>query len=426
MSTSRFITVEIDRQKLKQTITVLPGLIIMMSAVMWVISDLVISNSPHTALETVITDTTAEEVITTEVASYPISGAELNPNLFALRLPPPALDALPYDVREPLSNGTSVPVKRRWVWVPDGQSIIISQNEEGQIHVEVPVGTIWWKEFYIETDRGTFLIERRIITRVNPNSSSPDGWAYYSSHYMPDGINTSEPLLLASTSEQAQQFMFAPDTWLPTQSETMPIEVRFEDARGLQYPYLFPGQSQCTACHNGASGAFPNVSEDPITVFGLHPNNLTSASYAALVERGWISGGDLLLNQTYSDFTVSPAHDGSFDDLTDRVVAVVRNNCASCHNASPNAAANFTAFIIDPNRDYTSTELLDLLSVNGRMMPDAYPLVTPGQLEQSELWLRINGLEDRRRMPPREGGLPEINPNLVNLWRSWIIQSGEQ
>jgi mono/diheme cytochrome c family protein len=128
----------------------------------------------------------------------------------------------------------------------------------------------------------------------------------------------------------------------------------------------------------------------------------------------------LLLTQNIPD----TAADASFDDLTAQVVAVMRNNCASCHNASPNAAANFTAFTVDPNREYSSADLLELLGVDGRMMLNAYPLVTPGHLEESELWLRINGLENRRRMPPREGGLPEIDPDIVNLWRHWIIQAG--
>jgi hypothetical protein len=417
MSTTHdVISIHVDRRKVRQTILVLPGMIIIMAILMWSIT----GNISQSASEIPDVETNNPVVPTTEVLTYPVNGADLNTNLFTLRLPPPALDALPYDVREPLSNGTSVPVKRRWIWVPEGQQIVVHENSQEQPQVDIPVGTIWWKEFYIETDRGIFLIERRVTTRVLPTPTSPDGWAYYSSHYMPSGLTADEFLLLSSTSEQAQQFMVAPDAWLPTQSEPLPFEVRFEDARGVQYPYLFPGQAQCTACHNGASGAYPNLPSDPIAVFGLHPNNLTAESYTALVDRGWISGGDLLLTQDPIDST----NDASFDELTIQVVAMARNNCASCHNASPNASASFTAFIMDPNREYTSAELLELLGINGRMIANAYPLVTPGNLDESELWLRINGLEGRRRMPPREGGLPEIDPDLVDLWRSWIVQAG--
>jgi hypothetical protein len=59
------------------------------------------------------------------------------------------------------------------------------------------------------------------------------------------------------------------------------------------------------------------------------------------------------------------------------------------------------------------------------MMGEAgFPLVTPGDLAQSEIWLRLNGLEERRRMPPLEGGLPEPDPRMLELWRQWILAAG--
>ncbi|MEM6284161.1 MAG: hypothetical protein AAF787_18355, partial [Chloroflexota bacterium] len=58
-----------------------------------------------------------------ESIGYPARGQDIDVRSFATRLPPPPLDALPYEVRNPLDNGPDVDVKRRWLWIPDGETI---------------------------------------------------------------------------------------------------------------------------------------------------------------------------------------------------------------------------------------------------------------------------------------------------------------
>lgn len=422
--TARTITVRIDKQKFQQTITVLPVLILIMVALAETVAmnmqPLEVGTSPQAEADSV------SIMAPTQALAYPVRGSDLNPSLFAVQLPPPPLDALPYEVREPLSNGTSVPVKKRWLWLPDGAQIAVSETADGSLNIDVPVGALWWKEFYIETDRGTFLIERRIIERTVTTTSNPDGWVYYSSHYLPADISNTQLLTISSTSDEASAYMFQPQESLPTQQQSNFIEVRFEDARGLEYPYVFPGQTQCASCHNGAAGAYPNAASNPIFVFGLHPNNLTPESFTALVERGWIADGERLLTPGYLETRTAIPEPASVDTLTHEVLGILRNNCASCHNSSPRAAASFTAFQVDPNTNYNTDELVALLSGNGRMVANAFPLVTPGVLSESEIWLRLNGLEGRRRMPPLEGGLPEVDPKIINLFEAWITQLDTQ
>ncbi|MBL8117697.1 MAG: hypothetical protein JNJ78_09240 [Anaerolineae bacterium] len=110
INNNRIISVHIDKQKLLQTITVLPILLLVMLAFV----DTVARNAKSANISAQPPVTGLEPVIT-PVETYPLSGTELNTSLFSIRLPPPPLDALPYDVREPLSNGTSVPVKKRWL-----------------------------------------------------------------------------------------------------------------------------------------------------------------------------------------------------------------------------------------------------------------------------------------------------------------------
>ncbi len=414
------ISIIVDQFKLKQTLLVLPAIIFALAALTYIVVDLTgVSRpaEPITAETAAPADVQAVADSFRQNASYPASGAELNTNLFAMRLPPPPLDAVPYDVRHPLSNGTSVPVKKRWLWVPTGQAITVS--EDGS-RVDVPDGTMWWKEFYLETDRGVFLIERRVTLKVPVSNRYPEGWAFFSAHHMPAQWEPNVPVRL-STGE-AGQFFFQPTDWIPTQNEAQTVEVRFADERGVEFPYIFPGQTQCMVCHGGAAAAYPNPDDDPIFAFGLHPNNLTPESFMALVQRGWIRNGERILTASAEPL---PSDELSLDELTHQVVGVMRNNCTSCHNTSVHAAANFSGFLLDPNREYTTEELIELFHVNGRMIPEAFPLVTPGSLEESELWLRVNGLEGRRRMPPSEGGLPDIDPAVVELIRTWILRTGQ-
>lgn len=442
------LTLVVDGRKLKHTITILPGLIMLCAIVVilvaqpsWGASDAAAAASvqPEASGAALISDnqaSSASAARTLDLLAYPESGSQLNPNTFALQLPPPPLDAMPYDVRFELSNGLDVPVKKRWLWIPPGQAITVSETADGSLNVDVPVGSMWWKEFYIETDRGAFLIERRIIVRVNQSRRHTDGWAFYSSHYRPAVVDPNTPIVLSSLSDEAKRFLFLPTDWMPTQEVREHFEVRFEDSRGLQSAYVFPGQVQCTVCHAGASGAYPNDGTSPIQVFGFHPNNLTPASFEALVRRGWIRNGERLLTADYvlpempsmngAPRMSDPSAEPSLEALTVELVGVMRNNCASCHNNSPDASGSVSAFVMDPNRAYTAEELLEMLRAKGRMVADANPLVVPGHPEQSELWLRLMGLDGRRRMPPVEGGLPDIDPRIVSLVESWIISVGQQ
>lgn len=274
---------------------------------------------------------------------------------------------------------------------------------------------MWWKEFYMQVGDRQFLVERRITRRTQ------NGWTYYTSHHMPaeawqprfEGV-----ISLPMDSQGALSYVFAADEWLPTSVFPPDLEIRLE-SEAVTYPYVFPGRVQCVVCHAGAAGAYPNGSRDPIAAFGLHPNNLTPASYRALVERGWLVDTDALLTPNYPDGAANAAQD-AFEAKTQQLVAVMRNNCLSCHNANSLAQGNITAFVLDPNRAYTGDELIEALSVRGRMVAEPHPLVTPGELDKSEVMLRLLGVEGRRRMPPVEGGLPDQDEHILAVWREWI------
>lgn len=376
--------------------------------------------------ETAEPETDTSGPITPRVG-YPERGADVDTRLLTVQLPPPPLDALPYEVRSQLDNGPDVDVKRRWMWLPEGRPMRVEADADGELTVIVPQGALWWKEFYLTTDRGTFLIERRIIERTQTGDvRSDEGWRYYTAYHRPPGMVADTPYIISSTSTEAAEFVFNAQDWLPTQHEGPMLEVRFEDMRGEDYRYVFPGTYECSACHAGAAGAYPNLDEQPIRIFGLHPNNLTESSFNALMAKGWLENGDLLLDDAYPPEAAAAQETDystlSVDVLTTELVAQFRNNCTSCHVAAEAANASHTRFILDPNRNYSTVELRDLLNQPGIMMgADTLPIVTPGNPSQSEILLRLHGEAGRRRMPPIEGGLPEIDDDFIQLLEAWIV-----
>lgn len=62
---------------------------------------------------------------------YPLRGRDISPQVLNELLPPPPLDAQLYEVREQLSNGWTVPLKKRWLWLPEGQAIRLVRDSEG-------------------------------------------------------------------------------------------------------------------------------------------------------------------------------------------------------------------------------------------------------------------------------------------------------
>ena len=119
----------------------------------------------------------------------------------------------------------------------------------------------WWKEFYIETSAGAQLIERRVLRKTD----DAGGWRLYTAHFLPeaaDGV-TGNLLDIASflwTPESAR-FFYSPEEWMPTVKKSAQTKVTFYDNTSA-FPYIFPGGTACTRCHNGAAAAYDEDGND--------------------------------------------------------------------------------------------------------------------------------------------------------------------
>lgn len=374
----------------------------------------------------------------------PVSGAAIAPDMLAAWLPPAPADALAYAIDEPLFNGSAVTLKRRWLWVPAGQAIVVD-SRTGAVHV--PIGTRFWKEFYLHLDTPLDeqsagerrpgeqrsgdrrsgdshaggeeqLIERRILERVADDDGFL-GWKFYKAHHLPQ-VPAHRLHLEAAGRDAARSIVpwfFRSDDWMPTQRvpQAVAIEIGGASAASARAGYVFPGTAQCVTCHAGATGWYARGSDS--LAFGLTDLLADPERRARLKQRGWLEDDTDI---------VAAAPAGAMPDETRQLVKMLRHNCMTCHNAGPNALGRRTGFVLDPRIDYSAADLLALWSRPGLMMGTATrPIVTPGRPDESELMLRLRGEQGRRRMPPEEGGVHGLHARLIEQAERWIRTAGQ-
>lgn len=355
-------------------------------------------------------------------AGAPARGVEIHEATLDRELPPAPTDAVAYDMNEPLRNGRTVEQKSRWLWVPDGERISLSRAESGKLAIAVPAGTMLWKEFYLATSTGPQLIERRILKKVEADPArngglSNGGWRFWAAHHLPasaDGVAGFDAQI-ADTLDSAgrARWLFKTDEWLPTRPKSAMTLVTFQEA-GASIPYAFPGKTNCEYCHAGGSATVaPGAHE--FQSFGIHPENMTPASFRAVVAKGWVDAPPELVAE------LSRERPAPADPETARLDGIFRNNCSTCHTTSPHAPGRETAFAIDPVQPRTRAELAAALADRAKFMGAlGKPIVTRGKPAESELILRLKGEQGRRRMPPVEGGVPDPDVELTTLSERWI------
>lgn len=343
-------------------------------------------------------------------SGIPPTGATLREANLDHWLPPPPKDAMPYEVRAPLFNGSDVVEKRRWLWVPKGTEIQVFSTSSG-LRVDVPTGTMLWKEFWVRGEGAPQLVERRVMKRVN-DSEGFEGWQFYKAHHLPERPRHDMNVGFI----EAKAFNMAPNSWHPTQPALRAISVSLGIEAGLPREYVFPGRSQCVNCHGGAAGCYATGSN--ALVFGLSDLLANQESRTEMLRRQWLKQ-DSIWDQE------SRASEGLTGE-TDRLVGLLRTNCLSCHNSSKNAMARRSGFVLDPQKRYSPVALAQALRQRGVMMgADTQPILNLERLSDSEILMRLEGRSGRRRMPPREGGVATKHEELIHAIKQWAEHTRE-
>jgi hypothetical protein len=189
--------------------------------------------------------------------------------------------------------------KQRYVWLPPGKTIDVTEPDE----FDYPVGTRFWKEFYVGPEGSQKLGETRYLTKVDA------GWLYTAYVWSEDG----------TTATQHNDGV--------------------EDLFGTGH--TVPSREQCKTCHMG---------RDQFVLgwdFIMLGEGATGVTAQSLADEGWLSGLDAAL----LDLTLPG------DAVEQAALTYLHANCGvSCHNETLNATGN-------PSGPYLRLEIDELDSV---------------------------------------------------------------
>lgn len=173
--------------------------------------------------------------------------------------------------------------KQRYVWLPPESSIDVSDPDDW----DYPVGTRFWKEFYVGPEGSQKLGETRYLLRADV------GWLYTAYVWNEDGT-------LAEQHNEGVDDLFGTG-------------------------HSVPSREQCKTCHNGREEFVLGWD------FIMLGPGATGVTAQALADAGQLSG----LESSYLEATVPG------DTIEQAALSYLHANCGvSCHNTTLDATAN--------------------------------------------------------------------------------------
>jgi uncharacterized repeat protein (TIGR03806 family) len=294
----------------------------------------------------------------------------------------PVSGILPYEIQVPLwSDGSS---KRRWISVPDNETIKLSADDQ----LDIPVGTVFVKHFEMALDERFPERRRRLETRLWVAARSD---AQYGVTYKWNTEQTDAELLFVAETEE--------------------LSIIGADGEARTQPYFYPGPADCQTCHNAQAGFALGVRvaqlNREVSYRSDRPpiDQLSAWSQWGLIDR-------------HIDVSISaqaprlPAVTDEEASLEDRVRSYWDGNCAMCHAGADGVVPGWDARF--------STALEDQGIAAPPLNPGAAAsrLVEPGAPEQSLIYLRGDTAEAPLRMPPL--GRNRVDEAYIELLGRWI------
>ena len=289
----------------------------------------------------------------------------------------PVSGLLEYRVAHPLwSDGAA---KRRWIGVPEFKRINFSLDDW-----LFPIGSVSVKHFFIDMTEGDPLSSRRLETRVLYNTRQ--GWQGAS--YRWNRLQNEATIVRERLTQEL----------LIEQSDG---SVRAQD-------YEYPGARDCTVCHNRASGYLLGLESRQMNIdylFGSGMENQISVL------------NDLQLFDRYFGLAALPPPLPSAASRTASVEARARAyldvNCSHCHQPGGPAATSLD-LRVDTNE--SAMGAIDEEPQNGSLGLSNAKLISPGDRENSILWLRMNTLDSQRMPPVATHHIDEVGVDLIGQW----------
>lgn len=287
--------------------------------------------------------------------------------------------------------------KKRFIWMPDGSKAIF--NGDDQV-LELPVGAALIKTFYydkVQPSNTTRIIETRVMIR------KATGWIF--AEYVWNNEQTEAVLNMAGS--------FTAISW---------------DENGIikSTNYRIPSEEQCIVCHKTKEIISGQEVTSHIPI-GIKPQNLNfnrtydSGPQNQLLK--WVDYGYL-----ESDFTLPSANHTTVDyndaskSLELRVRSYVDINCAHCHQNDKHCDYRPMRFAFAESGDEANGLTNMGVCVDTQDMQDFPPalgrIVTPGNVNRSMLFYRLNTENESYRMPLH--GRTIIHEEGIALIQDWI------
>jgi uncharacterized repeat protein (TIGR03806 family) len=293
----------------------------------------------------------------------------------------PATGVLPFAPRTPLF--TDFAEKRRFVYLPDGQSAAYDAREA----FAFPVGSALIKTFaYAAADRpgGLRLVETRVLLR---QEQGWEAWAY---------------------------------VWNEAQSEAelkiagakLPMEIPLPGGAVEAITYAVPNKAQCKGCHELSGEIAP---------IGPKARNLNhDFDYAEGPENQlarWSAEGILTGLPDMASVPAVPDWLDAAAPLDARARAWLDINCAHCHRAE-GPASNSGLFLTWDEEDPVALGIGKRPVAAGRGAGHLKVDIEPGDPDASILVYRVESNEPGVMMP--ELGRTLTEPRAVALLRAWV------
>jgi hypothetical protein len=270
--------------------------------------------------------------------------------------------------------------KQRYVWLPPGKTIDVSQPDE----FVYPVGTRFWKEFYVGPEGSQKLGETRFLTKVDA------GWLYTAYVWSADGTT-------ASQNNDGVDDLFGTG-------------------------HTVPSREQCKTCHMGRENF---VLGWDFIMLGEGATGITAQS---LADDGWLSGLDAaLLGLTTPGDAVEQA-----------ALNYLHANCGvSCHNEGLNTTGNPSGLYLrlevgEMESVFTTdaAKAINQLPGPNSMFSDlpqpnlAYFDFRPGDPERSLVVARMDFRGSETAMPPL--GTHVVHQEGIDAVTAWIESMTEE
>jgi cytochrome c553 len=291
----------------------------------------------------------------------------------------------PFSPQYPL--WTDGATKRRWVYLPAGSAIDVSDRRSWKM----PVGTRFWKEFRFDGRP----VETRFIWRA-----TAERWVFGSYLWNEDGTDA----------------VLAPDAG-----------VRGAADLGAGKSHRVPAVTDCAACHETKNGVEPLG----FNALQLSPDRDPLAPHAEPLEPGMVTLETLIaggrFDRVLAEWRGAPPRITASSPRTRAALGYLAANCGGCHN--PDTDVPLLGASLKPADVADGDEVLRRLLDHRTAWQAPHQsrgdtrLIDPEAPDASALLMRMRSRQPSRQMPPL--GTVVADREALELLSAWVAEVGE-